>query len=357
MMGFIWHCFRESSNTQLMKKITLLLLVVSFTTFSQQEYYDDTAVYLTGDDLLLELRATLSSFNQNYTYGNFRQTTLVTDANPGNASEVLLIYGFDDTDGDCTTDRTRSNDQFGGDNCEFNREHTFPRSLANPSMGSANNSSTGIVADPHNLRPSDVQRNGNRGSKKFGAGSGNSGDVGSGNWYPGDEWKGDVARIVMYMYTRYGSQCLPSLVGEGSLQGDTEMLQLFLQWNVDDPVSEQEMQRNDPLENEYGNRNPFIDNPILATNIWGGPEAEDFWGELSTDKFEKLNTILYPNPADTFFQINTTSPTTKVIIYNIAGKKVLSTKIRNSQNIDVSTLSAGIYLVQVDDLVSKLVVK
>ena len=27
----------------------------------------------------------------------------------------------------------------------------------------------------------------------------------SGHWYPGDEWKGDVARMMMYMYLRYGS--------------------------------------------------------------------------------------------------------------------------------------------------------
>ncbi|TVZ51446.1 endonuclease [Dokdonia sp. Hel_I_53] len=340
-----------------MKKIIFLLLFLPLFSFGQQDYYDDTAVYLTGSDLLLELRATLSSYNQNYTYGDFRQTTLITDANPENASEVLLIYGYNDTDGDCTTDRTRANSEFGGSNCDFNREHTFPRSLANPSMGSANNSSTGIVADPHNLRPSDVQRNGNRGSKKFADGSGNSGDVGSGYWYPGDEWKGDVARIVMYMYTRYGEQCLPSLVGEGSLQENTEMLQLFLQWNVDDPVSQQEMQRNDPLENEYGSRNPFIDNPILATNIWGGPEAEDFWGELSTISFTKPTVTLYPNPADTYFQINTSNPLTDVIIYDITGKKIFSNRVEAAQNIDISFLSSGMYLVQIDKYVSKLLVK
>jgi endonuclease I len=30
--------------------------------------------------------------------------------------------------------------------------------------------------------------------------------VNSTYWYPGDEWKGDVARMVMYMYVRYGNQ-------------------------------------------------------------------------------------------------------------------------------------------------------
>ena len=41
-------------------------------------------------------------------------------------------------------------------------------------------------------------------------------DPNQGDWYPGDEWKGDVARIVMYMYLRYPNQCEPISVGEGT---------------------------------------------------------------------------------------------------------------------------------------------
>ena len=33
---------------------------------------------------------------------------------------------------------------------------------------------------------------------KHQAGSGSYGDVGSG-WYPGNDWKGDVARMILYM--------------------------------------------------------------------------------------------------------------------------------------------------------------
>jgi len=61
------------------------------------------------------------------------------------------------------------------------------------------------------------------------------------------------------------------------------MIDLFLKWNVEDPVSELEKSRNTYHENttnQYaqGNRNPFIDNPYLATRIWGGDSAEDLWG-------------------------------------------------------------------------------
>ena len=31
-----------------------------------------------------------------------------------------------------------------------------------------------------------------------------------------------------------------------------------------------------------GNRNPFIDNPYLATRIWGGNSAEDRWNLYKT---------------------------------------------------------------------------
>ena len=53
------------------------------------------------------------------------------------------------------------------------------------------------------------------------------------------------------------------------------MIDLFLEWNVEDPVSNIEIQRNNSIENSQGNRNPFIDNPAFATDIWGGDQAEN----------------------------------------------------------------------------------
>ncbi|MGB1284880.1 MAG: endonuclease, partial [Polaribacter sp.] len=102
-----------------------------------------------------------------------------------------------------------------------------------------------------------------------------------------DEWKGDVARMMMYMYVRYGDRCLPTNVGIGDNSSTPDdMIDLFLQWNNEDPVSDFEKRRNtyheDTSNNEaQGNRNPFIDNPRLATRIWGGPKAEDIWGIYS----------------------------------------------------------------------------
>ncbi|NND63484.1 MAG: endonuclease I, partial [Flavobacteriaceae bacterium] len=266
------------------KFLPLLTAFIIFqTTWSQQSYYNDVNLNLTGQALYTELQQKISQASASFTYGEIRDVVKITDEDPSNFNNVLLVYGYNDGDGNCTTDRTRDKDDFGGLSCEYNREHVFARGNANPPMGSVDNNSTGIAADPHNVRPSDQQMNNNKGNKKFADGNGNAGNVGSGNWYPGDEWKGDVARMMMYMYTRYGDRCLPTLNGVGALQGSTDMLQLYLQWNVEDPVSDFEDQRNPHLETVYGNRNPFIDNPYLATIIWGGPAAEDRWNFFSIE--------------------------------------------------------------------------
>lgn len=345
-----------------MKKILYSLLFVTTVAFSQQPYYNDVNLTLTGEALYIELQIKISQYNQSFNYGDARDVLVFTDENPDNTNNVLLVYGYNDADGNCTTDRSRDKDDFGGLLCEYNREHVFARSLTNPPMGNANNAATGIIADPHNIRACDQQMNNNKGDKLFQNGSGNAGNVGSGNWYPGDEWKGDIARMIMYMYTRYGDRCLPGLAGVGNLQGDTQMLQTFLQWNVDDPVNAYEDQRNDYLEGVYGNRNPYIDNPVLATIIWGGPQAEDRWGILSTQTVTAYDFVMYPNPSDgNTITITSNASMDEVIIYNLRGQVVMEILPQNPNNAQIQNLEPGFYLVQLKSeqgaTTKKLIVK
>lgn len=72
--------------------------------------------------------------------------------------------------------------------------------------------------------------------------------------------------MLFYLNVRYGETF--EKVGD---------LDLFLKWNVDDPVSAFEEQRNAVIEGAQGVRNPFIDNPYIATLLWGGPAAENKW--------------------------------------------------------------------------------
>ncbi len=267
-----------------MKKIILLsLLFLPFLLIAQiPSYYNDVNLNLTGTTLKDELATKIINTHTLFlSYSQVWDASKVTDLDPndGTQSNVILVYGYDDNDGNYITDRTRDKNANGGTNgTDWNREHTYPKSLGTPNLGTS-----GPGSDAHHLRPSDVTFNGQRGSKKFATGSGHAGDS-NGGWYAGDEWKGDIARMMMYMYLRYGSQCLPTGVGIGSSSATPDaMIDLFLQWNADDPISQIEINRNAYHGNTanafaQGNRNPFIDNPAFATQIWGGPQAEDIFG-------------------------------------------------------------------------------
>ncbi|CAM1349834.1 endonuclease [Tenacibaculum insulae] len=238
-------------------------------------YYNDVDFTLTGLELKGALATKIISSHATsltYTPGVW-EAVKKSDLDPSDNNKVLLIYGYDDSDGDHVTDRSRSKTANGGnEGTEWNREHVYPKSLGNPNLGTS-----GPGSDAHHLRPCDIRANSNRSNKKFIDGSGNAAAISSG-WYPGDEWKGDVARMMMYMYLRYGNQCLPKNVTIGSENTvDSNMIDLLLQWNVQDPVSDFEKNRNDVIADEQGNRNPIIDNPYLATIIWGGSAADNTW--------------------------------------------------------------------------------
>ncbi|WP_372793477.1 MopE-related protein, partial [Lutibacter sp.] len=277
----------------------LFLFTIYFYGQSIPPYYNGIDWNLTENDLFLELATRIKSNNTPIPYTSSSTDTWdvlkEVDEDPDISANVLLIYGFDDDDGNFLTDRTRDKNlqDAGGGTGVWNREHVFAKFLANPNLDEG---SPGPGTDVHNLRPADRDWNSERSSRKFTDGSGNSGIVTSnGGWYPGDEWKGDVARIVMYMYLRYhgtGTQisetnCLPINVGFGDpLVIDNNMIDLFLRWNYEDKVSDFEKQRNPIIEGIQGNRNPFIDNPYLATLIWGGLNAEDLWWSATSSDTE-----------------------------------------------------------------------
>jgi endonuclease I/chitodextrinase len=269
------------------KKILLISLFLTFVVYAQEPYYSD--VNLTAEGLALKenlASKTISAHTNflDYTPGVW-ESSKITDVNPDNSSEVLLIYGYSASG---TTARTGDKNNICSSSCNndaWNREHTYAKSLGNPNLGAM-----GPGADAHHLRPSDVGYNSQRGSLKFADGTGTSGAVSNG-WYPGDEWKGDIARMMMYMYIRYGDRCTPNGVGIGSTAGTPDdMIDLFLDWNAVDPVSDFERQRNTHHESNQtfaqGNRNPFIDNAYLATRIWGGTPAEDSWGIYTSNDTE-----------------------------------------------------------------------
>ncbi|MDE7402823.1 MAG: endonuclease [Muribaculaceae bacterium] len=105
------------------------------------------------------------------------------------------------------------------------------------------------------------------GSPKSGQGGGSSY-----GYEPCDEYKGDFARVFMYMFTTYDDLNWKYTWMIDKASGTmfaSWARDLVLRWHAKDPVSEKERKRNDGVEKEQGNRNPFIDLPDLADHIWG----------------------------------------------------------------------------------------
>ena len=203
-------------------KFIFICFCFSVTTGQIPSYYQNINLNLTGDYLKNELSTLISTTHQTqveYTSSISVDTwdvIKVSDGFTSDTSKVLLVYGFDDNDAAVENDRTRSKSLSCHTSSCFglwNREHVFPKSLASPNLVT---NYPGAGTDVHNLRACDYSTNASRSNKKFDVGNGNSSSNNQGNWYPGDEWKGDVARIIMYMYLRYPNQCEPTNVGIGT---------------------------------------------------------------------------------------------------------------------------------------------
>ncbi len=95
-------------------------------------------------------------------------------------------------------------------------------------------------------------------------------------WEPADEYKGDFARSYMYMVTSY-EDFSAKWTGNSVNQLDNNTYPVFEQWTVDlflkwcaqDPVSQKEIDRNNEIYKIQGNRNPYIDYPLMAEYVWG----------------------------------------------------------------------------------------
>ena len=219
-----------------------------------------------------------------------------TDAQSGTSSYVLFYADI------------------AGPNSSMNREHVWPKSHA-----SFKESNGG--ADLHHLRPTVGNVNSARGNLIMGNVKGLSGA--STYSYNGkvvlyktsslcevnDNIKGDVARILLYVWCRWEEPNLfmntsNPVVGPSDDKNDgkkvIESLDTLLQWCAMDPVDTWEMSRNDQVENVQGNRNVFIDYPEFAWLIFGRTVPTD----LSTPSQGANNGTTPISPT------NPTTPTT-----------------------------------------------
>lgn len=210
-----------------------------------RDYYKSVNFIKTGQALYEQLATlTIEKHSPFLEYGSRHKYLPQADRSANDANKVVLIY----------TGEVRSSRS-----SDVNTEHVYPQSkIGNTAKG-----------DLHHLRYCDSRVNSKRANYPFISGSGKAKLINGNSWYPGDEWKGDVARMVLYLNLRYNEDLGDDISREG--------IDLLLKWNSEDPVSAIEINRNEVIQQAQGNRNPFIDNPYLASLIWGKFNAQNRW--------------------------------------------------------------------------------
>ncbi len=147
----------------------------------------------------------------------------------------------------------------------WNREHTWPNS-----KGDANGSGEN---DIFMLRPTSYAENSSRGNKAYGESSSfYNPNSESGGTY---DLRGDVARIILFVYVRWQDYTSSSAVLYGT-SGVIESRAVLLKWMEEDPVDTWELGRNDSCQSITGTRNVFVDYPELAFLMLGDEIPDNY---------------------------------------------------------------------------------
>lgn len=207
-------------------------------------------------------------------------------------------YAFLDTDVRMVNGRECWWDMYSNNNVTVASGHpgmNIEHSVANSWWGGTKNDA---YKDIVHLNPSNADANSRKSNYPLG-------EIGSGTWdngvtfigkpksgsgggstyvyEPCDDYKGDFARVFMYMFTVYNDMSWRTSNGYGYMY-DTTLKTMFKTWAADmlmrwhrkDPVSDKELNRNDGIYKHQKNRNPFIDLPELAEHIWGSKSNVPF---------------------------------------------------------------------------------
>ncbi len=257
--------------------------VADATKYNFDLYYNDvlTADLNTPQEWKAALSAIALQGQKPLSYKGVWTVLTYSDEDPANPKNVIELY----------SGKSISKYDNGGNKGDWNREHVWPKSHGFPGE------SQWGYTDAHHLRPTDVSVNGARaaydfdniatleGSTELTGAPGNYVNAGMSAFEPRDEVKGDVARMMFYMDTRYetgGNGNMPDLVlvdkiGTDADKHEAGKLCALYQWHLQDPVGDADRQRNDAVYEYQGNRNPYIDNPEWVQQVYGadcGPELD-----------------------------------------------------------------------------------
>jgi hypothetical protein len=177
---------------------------------------------------------------------------------------------------------------------------------------------------------------------------------------PRDQHKGDAARAIFYMAVKWngtgGTWELPNPIDFAVQYGQDQ--DVLKQWHWQDPPDAWEIARNDFVQSQQGNRNPFVDSVNWVCYI--DFENLTYIGEQSTPCTVTPNSIreelageflLSPNPTDGFVGLTMnlqTSQDLNIELMDISGRIIDTQKIHAGVGIgkryyQLNELSAGVY--------------
>lgn len=345
------------------KNFKVLLLSIAFTSIACAQApngYYDSAEGLEG----YELKTALKNIIKNHSvlsYGSLNNlyNQIDKDIYFENDGSLLDVYSEKPNGPDAYNYGFGNGDQCGQYNSEadcWNKEHIFPQGFFNEQLP--------MRSDLHQVLPTDGYVNNRRGNYNFGkvgtaSWTSTNGSKVGGNVFPGysgtvfepiDEFKGDIARIMFYFATRYEDQVTSSswdshttqnnpLNGTKTQVYEDWIIDLFLEWHAQDPVSQKEIDRNNKVHQIQGNRNPFVDNPQWVYTIWAP--------EMATVEVQKSLVSVYPNPAKDKVTINADASIERYEVLNSGGQVVLIGKPNSkTTSINVQNLPKGVYIVK-----------
>ncbi len=342
-----------------MKRKIFTIMFICFTSWAYSQIPDDyykSAEGLKGEELKTALHKIIRGHKQ-YIYSG-KETDVwdilkESDRDSVNPDNIILIY---------TGKSINANDNYHAKN--WNREHVWAKSHGN--FGTE----IGEGTDVHAIRPCTPKVNSARSNYDFAEGGEpyilDGEDTGckltSNSWEPRDEVKGDIARMIFYMATRYEGNYEAD--GEEIEELDLEIIDYvrsykdkkqvhgklsdLLKWHKQDPVDSMEIRRNEVVFKYQKNRNPFIDHPEFVNLIYDNLPATGI-NSLSNVYIVKA----YPNPAKSFIIVefnNNIGKNDKVElqIFDISGKKQLSVGVNSNLNlINCNNLDSGVYVLKV----------
>jgi endonuclease I len=295
------------------------------------------------------------------TYADIVDILKEVDQNPKNSNEVWLLYT---EQGRAKLDYQITSSNLG----KWNREHVYCRSRGGFDSIDADDIADGKAiywtteadslrhgnSDAHALRAADGPENSIRNNQNYGV---NEYDGPIGN---SGSFKGDVARSIFYMVTRYNGidvvNGYPSDIPDGFI-GD---LATLLEWHRNDPPDDYEMNRNNLVYTWQYNRNPYIDEPDLLEYLWGIHIGEVWSQSLSVNSNSLFQVEVYPNPSKDGFHIKGIKNKTSIDLFSTEGRKLETKTLVNDSYLNYN-LSSGIYLLKISSegkaVIKKIVIK